>query len=136
MLSTVVFQGSISDCGDDFQQLVLSVLQEVVVPDRKVIKVLDKPTSTHLNVLDEVLRILSAEINGEMAKHKFCWSIVARFCSKLHPSRDLQWICMCTLKLCYIYAIYYDYNRIQNKQRLLIEDLEAIHRFHSTDMRK
>lgn len=131
-------QDSISDNSGDFQQLVLSVLKDVLVPDGKVIKVLDRPAwSTYSKVLDEASNIVCGAINRTSAKHKFCWSVVASFCSKFSLSSDLLWVCCCSLKLSYIYVIYCKCYNIPESQRLLIdEDVDTLEYLHSVDMKK
>ena len=128
-------QDSIRVHDNDFQQLVLSVLKEELVSDVKVIKSLDRSNSS--KVLDEVSKTICGDINNRSAKHKFCWSVVASFCSKLRLSSELHWVCSCSLKLSYIYVIYCKQHNIPESQRLLIdEDVDAIKHIYSTDMRK
>ena len=114
------------------------MLQVEVIPDADIIKVLDKPTWSNYNkLLDEVIAVLGREVNGVKAKHKFCWSVMAGFYSKIHVHRDLQWAGPCVVKMGYIYTVYCEYYEIPGDQRLLIEqDPEAIQHCNSTDMRK
>ena len=134
----VSHQESICDDSGDFQQLVLSVLKEELVPDGKVIKVVDGSTlSPYFKVLDEVSNVICSEVHGASAKHKFCWRVITSFCSRLCLSCDLQWVCSCALKLSYIYVIYCKYYNIPKDRRLLInEDVDAIEHLHSVDMKK
>ena len=90
-------QASISEEQDDFQQLILGVLQKVFIPEFKVLQDIDKAAGINFQVvLQEVLNTLCKDLSWTRVltmKQKFCWRLVAACCSEVNISpEDLNWV--------------------------------------------
>lgn len=90
-------QASISEEQDDFQQLILGVLQKEFIPESKVLHNIDKAAGTNFQVvLQGAVNTLCKDLTWTRSltmKQKFCWGLVAACCSKIKISReDLDWV--------------------------------------------
>jgi len=95
MLSLSISQVAISDRHDEFQQLVLEVLQKEVVPEIKNLEG-DKTISSIYGVLDVTVTTLCRDLSWLQIltmKQQFCWGIIASCCETIPVAKEqLQWI--------------------------------------------
>ena len=79
-------QGAISDQRDEFQQLVLVVVQKEVVPDFRAPQEESLHTSPMYSVLQLIVTTLCIDFSWLQAlsvKQHFCWGIVTSCCDKI-----------------------------------------------------
>ena len=130
MFLTLNIQKSITEERDEFQQIVLSVVQKEVVPEFKTLQGKEALTSTMLN---EVLKISVTELCRNLswltsltAKQGFCWGIVATCCAKITLTADsFDWVHdyqFLISQLGHVYKAYCNGEGIRGEDEKLLKD--------------
>lgn len=84
-LILLIMQQSISDQKDDFQSLVLDAIHHVIVPDITAITQCNENFKTLLIKSIKLLKTLKW-LHSMSNKEKFCWGVLATYCSKIKVS--------------------------------------------------
>lgn len=122
----------ISSARDEFQGLVLAVLQKEVVPEFKILQGEESLSNAAVQgILKSSVTELCRNLNWLTSlspKQGLCWGIVATFCSKIPVKvESLNWIQdyeYLLHQLCHIYKAYCNGQGIRGEeQRRLKEDL-------------
>ena len=89
-------QAAISDRRDEFQQLVLGVVQREVVPEIKALQGEKTISSPMYGVLHVTVTTLCKDLSWLQAlttKQRFCWGIIASCCGKIPVAKEqFDWI--------------------------------------------
>ncbi len=94
-------QNAISDERDEFQQLILRVLYQEVIPEFKVLQDLDSNTGTTSRMfkaiikysIDYLCKSLSWVQGRLKAKQTFCWGLIASSSSRVHvTAENFDWL--------------------------------------------
>ena len=90
-------QDAISDQRDEFQQLVLIVVQREVIPDFKALQVQKFVSSSSLcSALWEVVNTLCKDLTcfqASTSKQNFCWGIITSCCEKIPICNEhFEWV--------------------------------------------
>ena len=87
---------AISDQHDEFQQLVLAVVQREVVPEREVLQKEKLTASPLCNVLHEIVITLYKDLSWLQSlttKQNFYWGIIASCCEKIPIAKQqFEWV--------------------------------------------
>lgn len=114
-------QCAISDQRDEFQQLVLAVVQREVVPEFKALQGQKSMSSGPLDsVLNETVTALSSDLTWMQAlttKQQLHWGIVASCCGKILITKDhLDWVHLYESATECLGSIYNSYCKRKNLQ--------------------
>ena len=137
-------QASISEEHDDFQQLILGVLQKEVIPELKGIDTARAAGSNFQVVLQAAVNTLCKNltwIKDLTTKQKFCWGLVAACCSKINIAQEnLDWVHnydKLLQQVGYVFYVYCSGRKLTESQCILIEQLpEEIAANPSEDIRR
>ena len=138
-------QTSISEQRDEFQQLILNVLQREVIPEFKVLKDIDSDAAENFRfVLQEAVGHLCKDLDWLQAlttKQKFCWGIVAACCSKIFVSiENFEWVHSydkVMVKLGRIYFTYCNGKKLADEKKIITAGLPSdIQHNPSPDVKK
>ena len=120
---------AISDQHDEFQQLVLTVIQMEMVPERKVLQEEKFTTSPLYTVLREIVTMLGRDISWLQSittKRNFCWGIIASCCEKIAITKEqFEWVQLYeSVITCVgeIYCLCYNNKQLQGEKCLLSAD--------------
>lgn len=144
MLSLSISQCAISDRWDEFQQLVLAVVQKVVVPELKNLqgdKMIPSPLYGILHVTVTTLCEDLSWLQTLTTKQQFCWGIVASCCEKIPVAKEqFDWIKLYKFlitNLGYIYKSYCTHKKLTEEKCLLSAEFpQEIAHSPSEDIRK
>ena len=130
-----MFQSCIDEDHNNFQRLILGVLQKEVIPEIQVpISSLDGPVNTLSKDLSWLKELTT--------KQKFCWGLVAACCSKINIRREnLDWVHSYDIevlkKVGYIYMVYCSGRKLTESQCVIIEQLpEEVAKHPNEDIRR
>ena len=124
-------QSSISEKRDDFQQLVLDVLQRAVVPELRAVSG-GKMDSNFKQLITETVRFLRGNLSwltSLSAKQRFCWGILSTCCSKIAIANDhFEWVhhystIFVDLQLGLVYTTYCTGKKLSNEDRIITSQL-------------
>lgn len=140
----IFFQGAISDQQDEFQQLVLAVVQRGVIPDIKALQGEEFVSSSSLySMLHLTVTILCKDLSWLQAlsmKQQFCWGIIASCCAKIPISeKHLEWVLLyesVITCLSRIYNLYCTWKELPKDKCLLSADEYPQETVHSEDIKK
>ena len=109
-----ISQNAISDQWDEFQQLVLAVIQREVIPDVKALQREKFISSSPLYTLfQEIVTTLSQDLSWMQAltvKQNFYWGIIASCCEKIPISeKHFGWVHLYELVIKWLGNIYSSY---------------------------
>ena len=112
-------QNTISDQPDEFQQLVLIVVQREVIPDFKALQVQEFVSGSLLySALSEVVNTLCKSptcLQAPTTRQNFCWGIIASCCEKIHiVSEDFEWVDLYKSAITCLGKIYVSYCKQKN----------------------
>ena len=120
---------AISDQQDEFQQLVLTVIQMEMVPERKVLQEEKFTTSPLYTVLREIVTMLGRDISwlqSTTTKQKFWWGIIASCYEKIAITKEqFEWVQLYeSVITCVgeIYCLCYNNKQLQGEKCLLSAD--------------
>ena len=127
------FQNAISE-KDEFQQLILEVLHEEVIPGFKALQTLESNTNTTSRIFKATLMLCTSILTKELswvsshsAKDSFCWGLVVSCCSHIHVTREqFDWVHSyldVITELGGIFGFYCSKKNLTESQRLIIEAL-------------
>ena len=138
-------QSAISDKQDEFQQLVLEVIQKEMIPDFKVLQGGNFQITLLYSVLHDTVTTLCKDFNRLQAltiKQDFYWGIIASCCEKIPITRDeFDWVHLYASVITCLGNIYISYCKKKNLQEdecLVSADgfPQEIARSHSKHMKK
>lgn len=143
-LLTLTIQKSISEEQDEFQQIVLSVVQKEVVPEFKTLKGKNALTNSPMN---RVLKISVTELctncnwlTSPTAKQGFCWGVVATCCSMIALDEEsFEWTFnykFLISQLGLIYKAYCDGEGLQGEDEMLLREQFAPTVIFNDDIKK
>ena len=119
-----------SDQWDEFQQLVLAVIQREVIPDVKALQ-REKfiPSSPLYGLFQEMVNTLSQDFSWLLSltvKQSFYWGIIASCCEKIPVTeKNFEWVHLYELVIKWlgnIYNSYCEWKKLQEDKCLLSED--------------
>ena len=126
ILSFVCIQGSISDERDEFQGLVLAVLQEEIVPEFKILRSKQSLSATVKCVLTKSVTELCTNLNWLTSispKQGFYWRIVTTLSSQIPVTVDsFSWIENYDYLIKLLCDIYKCYQRSQGPEEKILQD--------------
>lgn len=106
-------QGAISDRRDEFQQLVLAVVQREVVPEIKALQGEKTISSPMYSVLHVTVTTLCKDLSWLQAlttKQRFCWGIIASCCGKIPVAKEqFDWVHQYKFLITHLGYIYNSY---------------------------
>ncbi len=93
-------QNVIFDERDEFQQLILRVLYQEVIPEFKVLQDLDSNTGTTSRMFKDIIKYSIdylckslSWVQALTAKQTFCWGLVASSSSRVHvTAENFEWL--------------------------------------------
>ena len=114
-------QSAISDKQDEFQQLVLEVIQREMIPDFKVLQQENFIQNSLLySVLHDTVTTLCKDFNGLQAltiKQDFYWGIIGSCCEKIPITREeFDWVHLYASVVTCLGKIYNSYCKKKNLQ--------------------
>ena len=128
-LLTSFSKDAISDQHDEFQQLVLTIIQMEMVPESKVLQEEKFTTSLLCTVLQEIVTMLGRDISWLQfltTKQNFCWGIIASCYEKITITKEqFEWVQLYeSLITCVgeIYHLCYNNKQLQEEKCLLSAD--------------
>ena len=120
---------AISDQQDEFQQLVLTVIQMEMVPESKGLQEEKFTTSPLYTVLREIVTMLGRDISWLQSlttKQNFCWGIIASCYEKIAITKEqFEWVQLYESVITCVGEIYhlcYHYEQLQEEKCLLSAD--------------
>ena len=126
---TSFFKDAISDQHDVFQQLVLTVIQMEIVPERKSLQEEKFSSSPLYSVLWEIVIMLGRDISWLQSlttKQNFCWGIIASCYEKIPITKQqFEWVQLYESVIACVGGIYYscyNYKQLQEEKCLLSAD--------------
>ena len=106
-------QGAISDQQDEFQQLVLSVIQREVIPGVKALQenfIFSCPLYSVIRVIVTTLSQDHSWLQSLSLKQEFHWGIIASCCEKIPiTGKHFEWVHLfksVVMRLCHVYSSY------------------------------
>eukprot|EP00731_Ephydatia_muelleri_P026808 Em0018g908a len=134
---------SISEQLDDFQQLILTVLQKEVIPEVRVLQSGEHSAQEVLSTASTKLQKDLSWIQALNPQQTFCWGIVAACCQKTSTSittDSFDWVHSCDYivsQLGQIYVFYCNGKKLPESERILSDPLpQDIVSLHSDDVCK
>ena len=112
-------QSTISEQPDEFQQLVLTVVQREVIPDFKALQEMKFVSGTSpYSALGEVVNTLCNDptcLQAPTTKQNFCWGIVASCCEKIPIFNEhFEWVDLYKSVITCLGKIYISYCKRKN----------------------
>lgn len=116
---SITSQDTISDQPDEFQQLVLIVVQREVIPDFKALQVEKFASNSSLcSALWEVVNTLCKDptcFQASTSKQNFCWGIITSCCEKIPICNEhFEWVYLYKSVITCLGKIYISYCKRKN----------------------
>ena len=125
---------------DDFQQLIVSMLQKEIIPEFQAVRTGAVVGFKFQSVLEGAVKTLVRGLSLQQeltTKHKLCWSLVAACCSKVNIAREnLDWLCNhgSVLEMGgHIYTVYCSIRMLTEDQCNIIEQLPEEVAYHPNE---
>ncbi len=129
ILVTFLLQNAISDERDEFQQLILGVVYQEVIPGFKVLQDLESNTETSCQIFKKVIKhsidhLKLCSSQDLTAKQTFCWGLVASTSSHVYVTDDnFEWLHNYSYVISELGKLFNTYCDGKWTHRLIIDDL-------------